>query len=178
MAYQVYTPGTRPHILINWQSFVDQGIDPSWQGPFSDAVINAYTRWMTIAGVDLRFQFWGYTDQTAANPGELIIQMDPQFGGGPEARLASTFTGSNNGTIIMHRRNAVDGSPWNFVPYNAQPGEFDMQAIVMHESGHAHGLDHSSNPNDTMYGFQLLRITEFAFWKTFLTAGVVTLAGL
>jgi len=152
MAQQWYPQGTRPRILINWQSFVAQGINAAWQGPFTDAVINAYTRWMNIAGVDLRFRFFDYTTQTTANPGELLIQMDAQFGGGA-ARLASTFGQYNSLTIIFHRRNATNGTPWNFVPYNAGPGEFDMQTILTHELGHCYGLDHSANTNDTMFQF-------------------------
>src|SRR5829696_8965516 len=151
MAQQWYPQGTRPRVLINWQSFVNQGINAAWQGPFTDAVINAYTRWMTMAGVNLRFQFFDYTPKTTADPGELLIQMDPQFGGGPAPRLASTLGQYNQLTVIFHRRNAADGTPWNFVPYNAAPGEFDMQTILMHELGHCHGLDHSPNVNDTMF---------------------------
>ena len=145
-----YDQGLRPRILINWQSFTAQGIDPAWQGPFADAVINAYTRWMNLAGVDLRPQFWGYTTATSAASGELLIQMDAQFGGG-SSRLASTFGSYNALTIISHRRNAVNGTPWNFVPYNANAGEFDMQGILTHELGHCLGLDHGSSPNETMF---------------------------
>jgi hypothetical protein len=97
---QWYDPGLRPRVLINWQSFTNQGIAASWQGPFTDAVINAYTRWMNLAGVDLRPQFFGYTTNTTAATGELLIQMDPMFGGG-SARLASTFGGYNALTIIF-----------------------------------------------------------------------------
>ena len=145
-----YDQGLRPRILINWRSFTAQGIDPAWQGPFADAVMNAYTRWMNLAGVDLRPLFWGYTTATTANSGELLIQMDAQFGGG-SSRLASTFGSYNALTIIFHRRNAVNGTPWNFVPYNANVGEFDMQGILAHELGHCLGLDHGSAPNETMF---------------------------
>ena len=31
-----YDEGLRPKVLINWQSFEDWGIDPNWQGPFTD----------------------------------------------------------------------------------------------------------------------------------------------
>src|SRR5215216_1505817 len=116
-----YDEGLRPRVLINWQSFVDQGIPNGWQGPFTDAVINAYTRWMNMAGVNLRFQFWNYTTKVAADPGELVIHMEPTFGGGPVPRLASTLGSFNQLRIAFHRRNAVDGTPWNFVPYNAAP---------------------------------------------------------
>jgi hypothetical protein len=114
-------------------------------------VINAYTRWMNVAGVDVRPQFWGYTLNTAAGAGELLIQMDPSFGGGRISRLASAFSSFNKSTIIFHRRNAVDGTPWNFVPYSPGAGEFDMQAILMHEIGHSLGLDHSASANDVMF---------------------------
>jgi hypothetical protein len=145
-----YDQGLRPRILINWQSFTAQGIAPAWQGAFADAVMNAYTRWANLAGVDLRPQFWGYTTATTAGSGELLIQMDPQFGGGG-SRLASTFGSYNALTIIFHRRNAVDGTPWNFVPYNASAGEFDMQGILTHELGHCLGLDHGGSPAETMF---------------------------
>jgi hypothetical protein len=152
MAQQWYPQGSRPRVLINWQSFVNEGISAAWQDPFTDAVINAYTRWMNVAGVDLRFQFWGYTSKTEADPGELVIHMEPAFGGGPVARLASTLGHYNRLRIAFHRRSAADGTPFNFVPFNAAPGQFDMQAILMHEFGHCHGLDHSASGNDTMFG--------------------------
>lgn len=152
MATQWYPQGTRPRILINWQSFTAQGIPAAWQSPFTDCVINAYTRWMNVAGVDLRPQFWGYTTKTTSGAGELVIQMDPAFGGGT-SRLASTFGSANALTIIFHRRDAATGTPWNFVPYNAKAGEFDMQTILTHELGHCLGLDHSPSGNDTMFAF-------------------------
>ena len=145
-----YDEGLRPRILINWQSFVDWGIVDSRKAPFTDAVINAYTRWMNIAGVNLRFQFWGYTTKTESDTGELVILMDEKFL--TTTRLASTFGTYNKLKILFHRKNGSNLTPWNFVPYNALPGEFDMQAILTHELGHCLGLDHSSSANDTMNG--------------------------
>ena len=147
-----YDEGLRPRILINWQSFVDRGISNNWQGPFTDAVINAYTRWMNVGGVNLRFQFYGYTTKTNSDSGELVISMNDFHPG--ESRLASTFGSYNQLIIVFHRGNGADPnhSPWPFVPYNANPGEFDMQGILMHELGHCHGLDHSAGANDTMNG--------------------------
>ena len=145
-----YDEGIRPRILINWQSFLAWGIPDSWKAPFTDAVINAYTRWMNIAGVNLRFQFWGYTTKTDSDAGELVISMDEKFL--TSTRLASTFGSYNKLKIIFHRKSGADLTPWNFVPYNALPGEFDMQAILTHELGHCLGLEHSSSVNDTMNG--------------------------
>jgi hypothetical protein len=158
-----YTQGIRPKILINWQSFVDRGIPSAWQGPFTDAVINAYTRWMNIGGVDLRFQFWGYTDRTESNVGELVISMNDRHAN--TTRLASTFGEFDQLIIVFHRRSGADLTPWNFVPYNANPGEFDMQGILIHELGHCLGLDHSAAVNDTMnggYNYQRQRCGPFA----------------
>ena len=94
-----YDEGMRPRILINWQSFIDWGIPASWQGPFTDAVINAYTRWMNVGGVNLRFQFWGYTNKTDSDTGELVISMNERHAN--STRLASTFGTYNK--LIMHR---------------------------------------------------------------------------
>lgn len=146
---QWYPAGARPRIFINWDSFVAQGIPAAWQGPFTDAVINAYTRWQTVAGVDLRFQFWGYTTRTDSNDGELVISMN-RLHHPAESRLASTFGVYNRLIIVFHRRNG-DGSPWNFVPRNARAGEIEMQGVLTHELGHCLGLDHGTDPNATMF---------------------------
>ena len=67
-------------------------------------------------------------------------------------RLASTFGSYNRLIIVFHRKSGADLTPWNFVPYNAEAGEFDMQGILIHELGHCLGLDHSTGANDTMNG--------------------------
>lgn len=145
-----YDEGLKPRVLINWQSFVDWGITDSWKGPFTDAVINAYTRWMNLAGSNLRFQFWGYTTKTESDTGELVISMNERHV--TSTRIASTFGSYNKLIIVFHRKNGSNLTPWNFVPYNAAPGEFDMQAILTHEFGHCFGLDDTSSANDTMNG--------------------------
>ncbi|HMJ74002.1 MAG TPA: matrixin family metalloprotease [Solirubrobacterales bacterium] len=163
MAQRLYDSGTRPRIFINWQSFVDQGMPVAWQWPFVDAVINAYTRWMTVAGVDLRFQFWNFTDRTESNDGELVISMNRRHSPN-ENRLASTFGSYNRLIIVFHRRASNDTTLWNFVPSNAQPGEIDMQGVLTHELGHCLGLDHSSSPDETMdpsYEYQRYRYGPF-----------------
>jgi hypothetical protein len=136
-------------VLINWQSFVDQGIPANWQWPFVDAVINAYTRWMSVAGVDLRFQFFGFTSQTQSNDGELVISMNRRHAP-TENRLASTFGSYNRLIIVFHRRAGDDVTLWNFVPFNASAGEIDMQGVLVHELGHCLGLDHSGSADETM----------------------------
>lgn len=153
---KLYDEGLRPKILINWDTFEDWGISSNWKGPFTDAVINAYTRWMNLAGVDLRFQFWGYTTKTSSDSGELVIKMNEKFG----ERLASTFGSYNRLEIVFHRKRNSDLTPWNFVPYNANPGEFDMQAILMHELGHCLGLDHTASGSPTV-------MTSYSYFARF-----------
>jgi Matrixin len=159
-----YPTGSRPRVLINWDSFVEQGIEPTWQWPFVDCVINAYTRWMNVAGVDVRPQFFGFTTKSRADPGELVIIMEPWHGGGA-SRLASLLGPSNQHYLAFHRRSGQNGTVWNFVPWNAMPGEFDMQGILLHELGHAFGLDHSTSPRETMYGGYYWHTGRYGPWK-------------
>jgi hypothetical protein len=105
---------------------------------------------MNIGGVDLRFQFWGYTTKTESDTGELVISMNERHAN--STRLASTFGTYNKLIIVFHRKRGSDLTPWPFVPFNADAGEFDMQGILVHELGHCLGLDHSSGANDTMNG--------------------------
>jgi hypothetical protein len=106
---------------------------------------------MNVAGVNLRFQFWSYTGKTDPDVGELVIHMNERHTN--SKRIASSFGKYNKLKIVSHRKRGSDLTPWNFVPWNAEPGEIDMQAILMHEFGHCLGLfDHSSSTNDTMFG--------------------------
>ena len=41
---ELYDGGLTSGVLINWQSFVDCRLANTWQSPFTDAVIDAYTR--------------------------------------------------------------------------------------------------------------------------------------
>jgi hypothetical protein len=161
---QWYPSGSRPRVLINWDSFVAQGIDPAWQWPFTDCVINAYTRWMNVAGVDIRPQFWGFTTNTAPAPGELLVLMSPWHGGGAP-NIATTLGTANALYIEVHRRSGPNGTPWNFVPWNARPGEIDMQGVLIHELGHALGLDHSASANDTMFPSYGYHSTRYGPWE-------------
>ena len=157
-----YDEGLRPKILINWQTFLDHGIPSGWKGPFTNAVINAYTRWMNIAGVDLRFQFWNYTNKTSSGNGELVIKMNEKHF--DSNRIASTFGSYNRLEIVFHRKRGSDLTPWNFVPFNANAGEVDMQAVAIHELGHCLGLDHTAASPTVMGGYSYF--TRFGPFKS------------
>ena len=159
-----WNAGDRPRVWINWRTFTDQGIPASWQQAFQDAVINAYTRWMMSAGVDCRFQFFGYTDRTEASDGEVLITMNERHFN--TTRIASTFTSWRKANMVFHRRNGANLTNWNIVPYNAAPGEIDLQGVLTHEFGHCYWLDDGSvNPNDTMVGAYDYHRQRYGPWE-------------
>ena len=155
-----YDDGSRPQILINWKSFEDNGFPAEWKWPFTNVVINGYTRINRVAGIDVRPQFFGFVeDRTDSNPGEIVISANAAHA--TSTRLASTF-GSfpDRLKIVFHRNSGATMTPWNFTPYYPEPGEYSMQAIFMHELGHALGLDHNASGKSIMNG-------GYSFWDHF-----------
>lgn len=148
--YRGYPVDSTVKIWIHWHSFEAQGIPAHWQGPFTDCVINAYTRWIHVAGMRLKPKFWGYTTETAPRADEILIMMNARHHPSDD-RIASRF--GSPALIVFHRRSAVSNTPWNFVPRRARAsGEIDMQAVLMHELGHAFGLEHEADLNTVMFG--------------------------
>ncbi len=144
-----YSAGSRPRVLINWQTFTDWGIPEDWKEPFKDAVINAYTFWDNVANVDCRFQFHGYTTLRAPDrDGDLVIIMDDNHGN----RLASAFGVNQRRQMVLYRRDS-NLMIINWVTHNANATEVDMQAVMMHEFGHCFGIhDHEpTNQHVTMF---------------------------
>ncbi|MCA9323067.1 MAG: matrixin family metalloprotease, partial [Planctomycetes bacterium] len=147
--YLGYPVDSRVRIYINWNSFVANGIPASWQSPFQNMVINAYSRWKMVAGFRLDPRFYGTTTRTEPNAGELIISMN-ELHHPSEDRIASRF--GQPAKIVFHRKSG-NGTPWNFIvhPVSIQDGgQVDMRAVLMHELGHAFGLSHESGPNTVM----------------------------
>lgn len=157
-----WNAGDRPRIFINWQSFTAQGIDNAWQGPVTDAVVNAYTRWQH-AGIDCRFQFWNYTDRTEPQDGEILISMNERHF--DTTRIASTFGSWRKMHVVVHRRNGADLTPWPLVPFNALQGQIDLQGVFLHELGHCFWLDHSSDGRDAMFGGYNYHSYRFGPWE-------------
>jgi hypothetical protein len=154
--------GDQPRVFIHWQSFLDQGIPASWQAAVQDAVMNAFTRWTMVAGVDCRPKFWNFTDRLEPADGEIVVSMNERHF--TSTRLASTFTGSRKASIVIHRKNGATMSLWPWVPHNAQPGEIDMQGVLTHEFGHTFWLEDVTDTDRTMcgsYDYQRQRFGPF-----------------
>ncbi len=144
-----YADGSRPKVLINWDSFEDQGFPSSWKIPFTNVVINGYTRMNRVLGVDVRPQFWGYTTKTDSDPGEIVISANEKHA--DSNRLASTFGWfPDRLKIVFHRKRGSDLTPWNWTPFWPNNGEYSMYAVFMHELGHCLGLDHSGPTKNIM----------------------------
>jgi Matrixin len=148
-----YSEGSRPRVLINWRSFEANGFPASWRDPVTNVVINAYTRLNHVLGVDVRPQFFGYTDKVDAGSGEIVISANEKHAC-VDNRLASTFGFFPDRLIvIVHAKNACDLTPWNFTPFWPNPGEISLHAVLMHELQHTIGLDHSSPTKSIMGGY-------------------------
>ena len=161
--FALWNPGDRPRVWINWDTFTAQGIPNSWRQPFQEAVINAYTRWQMSAGVDCRYQFFGYTTRTEPADGEVLVTMNERHF--DSTRIASTFGNWRKASLVVHRKNGSSLTDWNFVPWNADPGEIDLQGVLTHEFGHCYWLDHTSSATETMNGGYEYHRQRFGPWS-------------
>ena len=160
-----YADGSRPQILINWDSFEDVGFPSSWKTPFTNIVINGYTRVNRLAGIDVRPQFRNYiTGRTNSNPGEIVISANQAHSN--SFRSASTFGQEPDRLhIVFHRNSGATMTPWNFTPYFPKNGEMSMYGVFMHELLHALGVNHNTQAERTIMNATYRSSSHFGPWE-------------
>jgi predicted Zn-dependent protease len=112
-------------------------VDPDWNAAASRAVAT-YAEALAPMGVDVTF----------GQPGEIAVVALPL---GDMAGLTRVESDSATGSIssALVRLNTRPG--WS-AGEECISGRLDVEAVVAHELGHAFGLQHSANPDATMYG--------------------------
>jgi hypothetical protein len=111
-------------------------------------ILSAFHAWASVTSLDIAVV--PDSNQPFGTPGRF--QNDPRFGdvrvGG--SRLASdvlavtsppdpALSGTLAGDVFVNTRYRFDGSP------------HDLRSVILHEAGHALGLDHSTDPASPMY---------------------------
>lgn len=143
-----------PSVRLNWDSFVAEGFPSNWENAVKDVIISSITKWRQVGGARIEPVWIGNTTRTAPTDNEILIIANEAHG---TPRLGSTFGGDGSRLIIIHRKNTVGGTPYNWVPYRAVAGEVGLEAVLLHELGHAIGFlpdlpCDSANARRTMRG--------------------------
>ncbi len=111
---------------------------------FRDAAARAFGSWQGVASASVSATFAGFT---SAEPDDEDNQNTLGFDSRPDlARvLASTsyFIDDTTGDILETDIFFNSAFPWS-VSASGESGRFDLESIILHETGHLFGLGHSS----------------------------------
>ena len=126
----------------------NHGLDPD---EVTAAVIEAAEQWNTIEGSWLEIVYEGDTDATShgSADGAHAVFFNDDWTENPDL-LALTYTYSYEDGSITHFDIAIntDGHEWTT---KADPQKNDLLNALVHEFGHAVGLDHSQDTEASMF---------------------------
>jgi hypothetical protein len=111
---------------------------------FRDAAARAFATWQGVAAASVSATFAGFT---AAEPDDEDNQNTLGFASRPDLSrvLGSTsyFIDDATGEILETDIFINSAFPWS-VSSSGESGKFDLESIILHETGHLFGLGHSS----------------------------------
>jgi hypothetical protein len=149
-AYQTYgIKAGNSLVTVKWAGLpiryfvTDRGTTGVTAAQFRDAAARAFTTWQSVTSASVSAQFVGFT---SANPDEEDSQNTLGFQARPDLDrvLGSTsfLFDDVTGEIVEADIFFNASFPWS-VSTTGETGKFDLESIILHETGHLFGLGHS-----------------------------------
>ncbi len=151
VGYQTYGISVGSNLVtVRWTKLpvryyvTDRGTTGVTSTQFRDAAARAFSTWQNVATASVSSQFAGFT---SANPDEEDSQNTLGF----ETRAdLERVLGTTNflfddvtGEIVEADIFFNSAFPWS-VASGGETGKFDLESIILHETGHLFGLGHSA----------------------------------
>ena len=108
--------------------------------------LKAQATWSAVRGSSFRYAYGGQTTLGVAVDGINTISWSPPVFGGDVLGITTTIYRLIDGVILDADIQLFLGFPWH-----VDGTDFDVQAVVLHELGHALGLGHSPYTSSIMY---------------------------
>jgi hypothetical protein len=150
-AYQTYGIKVGNTVVpVKWSrlpvrySITDRGVAGVTAAQFRDAAARAFATWQNVATASVSATFAGFT---SAEPDDEDNQNTLGFASRPDlARVlgsTSYFIDDTTGEILETDIFFNSTFQWSVAP-SGESGKFDLESIILHETGHLFGLGHSA----------------------------------
>jgi hypothetical protein len=150
-AYQTYGVQVgNSFVPVKWSRLpvryfvTDRGVAGVTAAQFRDAAARAFTTWQNVETASVSASFAGFT---SAEPDDEDNQNTLGFASRPDlARVLGTtsyFIDDTTGEILEADIFFNSTFAWSVAPAG-ESGKFDLESIIVHETGHLFGLGHSA----------------------------------
>jgi hypothetical protein len=150
-AYQTYGIKVGNAVVpVKWSrlpvrySITDRGVAGVSAAQFRDAAARAFATWQNVATASVSATFAGFT---SAEPDDEDNQNTLGFASRPDlARVlgsTSYFIDETTGEILETDIFFNSTFQWSVAP-SGESGKYDLESIILHETGHLFGLGHSA----------------------------------